>query len=71
MFRDEQLDCAESTVDELVKRGVLPRPFHLSSGCVRWRWADVETAIVLLKDGGTAQERDPYLVGVKNATQGN
>jgi predicted DNA-binding transcriptional regulator AlpA len=62
----EQLDCAVSTVDELVKRGVLPKPFHLSSGCVRWRWADVEVAIGTLNG---ATERDPYLAGVNNATK--
>jgi hypothetical protein len=29
------LDMAESTVDEMVKRGVLPPPIKLSTGCVR------------------------------------
>jgi predicted DNA-binding transcriptional regulator AlpA len=65
-----ELDCAESTVDELVKRGVLPKPFHLSNGCVRWRWADVETAIASLKEGAAAAgEFDPFLAGVRNATK--
>jgi predicted DNA-binding transcriptional regulator AlpA len=41
------LDCSESTVDELVRRGVLPPPKRLSTGCVRWRWADVDEAIQL------------------------
>jgi predicted DNA-binding transcriptional regulator AlpA len=38
------LDIAESTVDEMVRRGVLPPPIRLSPGCVRWCWADVEVA---------------------------
>jgi predicted DNA-binding transcriptional regulator AlpA len=64
-----ELDCAESTVDELVKRGVLPKPFRLSNGCVRWRWADVETAIASLKDGAAGSEPDPFLIGVRNVTK--
>jgi predicted DNA-binding transcriptional regulator AlpA len=64
-----ELDCAESTVDELVKRGVLPRPFRLSNGCVRWRWADVEAAIASLKDGAAGNEPDPFLAGVRNVTK--
>ena len=39
------MDCAESTVDEMVKRGVLPKPLRLSSGCVRWCWNDVVIAL--------------------------
>ena len=40
----EALDMAESTVDEMVKRGILPAPIKLSTGCVRYCWAEVETA---------------------------
>jgi predicted DNA-binding transcriptional regulator AlpA len=64
-----ELDCAQSTVDDLVKRGVLPKPFRLSSGCVRWCWADVETAIASLKDCAVGAEADPFLAGVRNATK--
>jgi predicted DNA-binding transcriptional regulator AlpA len=63
-----ELDCAESTVDELVKRGVLPKPLRLSNGCVRWRWADVETAIASLKEAA-AGEPDPFFAGVRNVTK--
>jgi predicted DNA-binding transcriptional regulator AlpA len=63
-----ELDCAESTVDELVKRGTLPKPFRLSGGCVRWRWADVEVAIGSLKEAGAAGESDPYLKGMRGVT---
>jgi predicted DNA-binding transcriptional regulator AlpA len=62
------LDCSESTVDEMVKRGVIPPPMKLSAGCVRWCWADVETALQARK-GGPAEVSDPYSRGVKNATQ--
>ena len=60
-----ELDCAESTVDELVKRGVLPKPLHLSNGCVRWCWGDVVLALASLREGASVRD-DPYLSGVKN-----
>jgi predicted DNA-binding transcriptional regulator AlpA len=58
-----ELDVAESTVDELVRRGMLPPPIKLTSGCVRWCWHDVEIALAALK-GGPATG-DPYLAGVQ------
>ena len=61
-----ELDCAESTVDELVKRGVLPKPLHLSNGCVRWCWEDVVLALASLKEVASVREIDPYLSGAKN-----
>ena len=57
-----ELDCAESTIDELVRRGVLPPPLRLSGGCVRWCWQEVTTALASLK--GTATASDPYLTAV-------
>jgi predicted DNA-binding transcriptional regulator AlpA len=63
-----ELDCAESTIDELVRRGILPRPVHLSSGCVRWCWDDVIAALAPLKSGSIT-EIDPYLSGARNATR--
>jgi predicted DNA-binding transcriptional regulator AlpA len=64
----QELDMAESTVDEMVRRGVLPKPMKLSAGCVRWSWAAVEWALESLsgvrEDGG-----DPYMKGAKNATK--
>lgn len=64
-----ELDVSESTVDEMVRRGVLPRPLRLSSGCVRWSWAAVEQALASL--GGTVSDQpsDPYLQGARNAAQ--
>lgn len=64
-----ELDMAESTVDEMVKRGILPAPMRLSTGCVRWCWADVVTALASLKDGsapGASVPSDPFLRGVQN-----
>jgi predicted DNA-binding transcriptional regulator AlpA len=60
------LDCAESTVDELVKRGVLPKPFRLAPSVVRWCRDEVEAAIKSLRTDATPAERDPYLAGVAN-----
>jgi predicted DNA-binding transcriptional regulator AlpA len=60
-----ELDMAESTVDEMVKRGVLPKPVKLSSGCVRWSWVAVERALASL--AGTADDgADPFMEGLKN-----
>jgi predicted DNA-binding transcriptional regulator AlpA len=55
-----ELDCAESTVDEMVRRGILPKPRRLTPGCVRWCWAEIERALDSLKDG----QSDPYAAGV-------
>ena len=63
------LDCAESTVDEFVKRGVLPKPIHLSKGCVRGCWDDVVLALASLREGTSATETDPYFAGAKNVTE--
>ena len=63
-----ELDCAESTVDELVRKGILPKPLRLTGGCVRWCWTEVVTALASLK--GTAEETsDPYLAAVQRGEQ--
>jgi predicted DNA-binding transcriptional regulator AlpA len=68
-----RLDCCESTVDELVKRGVIPPPIKLSNDCVRWDWAAVRVAIDARKPtagaAGTAANSDPYSMGARNAAQ--
>lgn len=63
-----ELDISESTVDSLVKSGTLPRPMPLSTGCIRWCWADVQTALASLKPGTGAPSApaDPYIQGAKN-----
>lgn len=67
-----ELAMSETTVDEMVKRGVLPPPIRLSTGCVRWCWADVETALASLKDAQKAPESqpgDPYTRGARNVAK--
>jgi predicted DNA-binding transcriptional regulator AlpA len=63
-----ELDVSESTVAEMVRKGVLPKPVKLSSGCARWRWADVEMAIGSMAPGVPAAETDPFLKGAIDAT---
>lgn len=50
----DALEISESTVDEMVRRGVLPKPVKLSAGCVRWRWESVDRALASM--GETPQE---------------
>jgi len=64
-----ELDVAESTVYELVNRGILPKPIKLSSGCTRWCWDDVTMALASLKAGATVTEIDPYIRGARDATK--
>jgi predicted DNA-binding transcriptional regulator AlpA len=66
-----ELDIAESTVDDFVKRGILPPSVTLSKGCVRWRWSDVEAAIDGKRVGQLQAPSDPYLAGVANVTTSN
>lgn len=60
-----ELEIAESTVYELVRRGVLPPPIRLSPRCARWSWADVERALDGMRGAGETAS-DPYLAGAKN-----
>lgn len=65
-----QLDMSESTVDEMVRRGVLPRPLRLSNGCVRWSWVSVETALASLAPTGEHKApEDPFIAGARRAAQ--
>jgi predicted DNA-binding transcriptional regulator AlpA len=64
-----ELDCAESTIDTLVERGILPKPVRLTAGCVRWVWEDVVLALASLREGTGG---DPYMTGVaKLGDEGN
>jgi predicted DNA-binding transcriptional regulator AlpA len=64
-----ELDVSESTVQEMVRRGVLPQPVKLSSGCVRWCWADVQAALGSLSAGRVSEAaNDPFLAGARHAT---
>jgi predicted DNA-binding transcriptional regulator AlpA len=61
-----ELDVSETTIHEMVRRGVLPQPIKLSSGCVRWCWADVEAALASLS--APKATNDPFIEGVRNVT---
>jgi predicted DNA-binding transcriptional regulator AlpA len=63
-----ELDLSETTVHDMVRRGVLPPPIRLSPGCVRWCWADVEAALGSLSPGKKDAEDDAFLKGVRNVT---
>lgn len=67
----QALEISESTVDEMVRRGVLPPPARLSSGCVRWRWEMVDRALASLIPGGNAAEPglEDEAAGVQRAIQ--
>jgi hypothetical protein len=54
-------------VDDFVKRGILPKPVKLSTGCVRWSWQEVEQAIAARK--GELAPSDPYMVGVTDVAK--
>ena len=56
-----ELDISESTVDEWVRRGLLPRPIRLS-GSVRWSWVHVCAAL----HPEVEQEADPFMTGLGN-----
>jgi predicted DNA-binding transcriptional regulator AlpA len=60
-----ELCISESTVDELVRRGVIPPAVKLTPGCVRWSWIAVDIALASLAP--TADHDDPFMVGAKNA----
>ena len=63
----EQLEIAPSTVDDLVRRGVLPKPLKLSSGVVRWEWKSVEAALASLGAPTQTEPSDPFMEAARNA----
>lgn len=64
-----ELDVSESTVWEMVRRGVLPKPIKLSAGCSRFDWSAVQLALNSLSIGNvSASEQDPFMAGARNAT---
>jgi predicted DNA-binding transcriptional regulator AlpA len=64
-----ELDVSESTVDEMVRRRVLPRPIALSRGCVRWCWQDVQDALAHIECAKDSPPSDPFMEGARHATQ--
>jgi predicted DNA-binding transcriptional regulator AlpA len=60
-----ELSVSESTIDDFVRRGVIPAPIRLTDGCVRWWWSAVESALASV--GETGNIGDPYMLGAANA----
>lgn len=61
-----ELDISESTVDEYVRRDLLPKPIQLG-GSVRWNWSQVQASLEPL--AGSGQPSDPFMVGLKNVSK--
>ncbi len=57
-----ELDVSETTVDNLVQRGILPKPIRLG-GSVRWPWAQV---VASLGASSATPEADPFMQGINN-----
>jgi predicted DNA-binding transcriptional regulator AlpA len=62
-----ELDVSESTIDDYVQRGLLPKPIKLG-GCVRWRWATVQASLDPLAGAGGFPDNDPFMAGLKNVS---
>jgi predicted DNA-binding transcriptional regulator AlpA len=70
-----RLDCSRSTVDDYVRRGLLPTP-RIIGNLQRWRWSEIEAWIAsqgAVRDqpnlyDADADEDDPYSLGVKRVT---
>lgn len=57
------LQIPEDRIDDLVRRGIIPRPTAIGS-FVRWRWEDVDLALAG-RDGEDNDEADPLLEGAR------
>ena len=57
-----ELDMSESTVDNYVQRGLLPKPIR-RGGSVRWCWAEVEAELRQLAGAG---DEDQFMSGLSN-----
>ncbi|WP_223814291.1 helix-turn-helix transcriptional regulator [Roseicitreum antarcticum] len=53
-----------STVDNLVQRGILPKPIRVG-GSVRWNWAQVDAS---LSASAAGPEADPFMQGISNVS---
>lgn len=63
-----ELCVSETTVDEMVRRCVIPKPVRLSSGCIRWRWETVDMALASL--AGEADDTPSNIsLGVQRAIE--
>lgn len=62
-----ELDLSESTIDDYVRRGILPKPIHLG-GSVRWCWATVQASLSPLAGSAGSPSQDPFMSGLKNVS---
>ena len=68
-----RLDTSRSTIDDWVKRGLLPQPQTVGT-MQRWRWSDVEACIhaanhslaVASGNGFADEDADPFSQGAQN-----
>jgi predicted DNA-binding transcriptional regulator AlpA len=63
------LEISESTLDEMVRRGVIPKPVKLSSGCVRFRWASVDAALASMSGNSDDVTNPKSTEGVRRAIE--
>lgn len=63
----DHIDRSESTIDDWVRRGIIPQPIRPGGGDPLWRWEDVDLALRSYAPGQGGG--DPYSLGVRNATQ--
>jgi predicted DNA-binding transcriptional regulator AlpA len=61
-----ELDISETTVDDYVRRGLLPKPVRLG-GSVRWSWSQVQALLDAHSIGGSSD--DPFMAGLNNVSQ--
>ena len=61
-----ELDISETTVDDYVRRGLLPKPVKLG-GSVRWSWSQVQALLDVHSISGPSD--DPFMAGLKNVSQ--
>ena len=58
-----ELDISESTVDEWVRQGILPKPIRLG-GSVRWCWAQVQASLGSMASAGQQFDKDPFMAAL-------
>lgn len=62
-----KLSRSESTIDDMVKRGVIPQPIRPPGGAPLWRLEDVDRALLSYAPSGDGD--DPITRGIRNAAQ--
>lgn len=61
-----ELDISETTVDDYVRRGLLPKPVRIG-GSVRWSWMQVQSLLDAHSTSGVSD--DPFMAGLNNVSQ--